>query len=183
MYFCRPIFVWVKKMIEYIIPVAGLGLGNHRYSYKIDDAFFSNFEYFDTDKGLLELVVDLMKESNLIDIKFNFKGWVELVCDRCLEKFKMNLENDFRLIINYGETFEEVSDEIITIPSTESNIDLSQYIYEYVNLMLPIKKVHPDDELGNSSCNKDMLKRLLKYSEQKSDPRWDALKNIKLDKD
>ena len=168
-------------MIEYIIPVAGLGLGDHRYTYKIDDAFFSNFEYFDTDKGMLDLEIDLVKESNLINFKFHFKGWVELVCDRCLDKFNMNIEDDFRLIVNYGEAYEEISDEIVTIPNTENNIDLSQYIYEYINLMLPIKKVHPDDKDGNSPCNKDMTDRLYKYSKQKSDPRWDALKNIKLD--
>jgi len=168
-------------MIEYIIPVAGLSLGDHRYTYKIDDAFFSNFEYFDIDNGKLDLVIDLVKESNLLDFKFHFTGYIELQCDRCLDKFNMNVENDFRLIVNYSDVYEEVSDEVITIPSTENNVDLSQYIYEYINLMLPIKKVHPDDEDGNSTCNEDMIDRLHKYSEQKSDPRWDALKNIKLD--
>ena len=168
-------------MIEYIIPVAGLSLGDHRYTYKIDNAFFSNFEYFDTDKGMLDLEIDLVKESNLIDFKFHFKGWVELVCDRCLDKFNMNIEDDFRLIVNYGDAYEEVSDEIVTIPNTENNIDISQYIYEYINLMLPIKKAHPDDEDGNSTCNKEMTDRFYKYLKQKSDPRWDALKNIKLD--
>ena len=168
-------------MIEYIIPVAGLSLGNHRNTYEIDDAFFSNFEYFEASNVKIDLLIDLMKESSLIDFKFHFKGWVELQCDRCLDKFNMNVEKSFRLIVKYGEKFEEVSDEVITIPTTETNIDLSQYIYEYINLMLPIKKVHPDDELGNSTCNEEMIDRLNKYSEQKSDPRWDALKNIKLD--
>ncbi len=89
--------------------------------------------------------------------------------------------SDGTKVVDYGETYEEISAEIVTIPKTESNIDLSQYIYEYINLMLPIKKVHPDDEDGNSTCNKEMTDRLNKYSEQKSDPRWDALKDIKLD--
>jgi len=168
-------------MTEYIIPIGGLSLGDHHYTYKIDGTFFSNFEYFNTDKGMLDLEIDLVKESNLVDFKFHFNGWVELVCDRCLDKFNMNIEGDFRLIVNYGEAYEEISAEIVTIPKTESNIDLSQYIYEYINLMLPIKKVHPDDEDGNSTCNKEMTDRLNKYSEQKSDPRWDALKDIKLD--
>jgi len=171
----------VKQMVEYIIPVMGLALGSHSYTYKIDNTFFNNYEYYDTDNGLLELVVELVRESNLMDIKFHFKGWVELNCDRCLEKFKMNVENDFRLIVKYSDAYEEISDEVITIPTNESNVDLSQYIYEYINLMLPIKKVHPDDDQGNSTCNEDMIDRLNKYSEQKDDPRWDALKKLKLD--
>ena len=75
--------MWVKKIIKYIIPVVGLSLGDHHYTYIIDGTFFSNFEYFDTDKGMLDLEIDMVKESNLIDFKFHFKLWVELVCDRC----------------------------------------------------------------------------------------------------
>ncbi len=173
--------MWVKKKLEYIIPVKGLALGDHHYTYKIGDSFFSNYENFDTDKGLLTLTIDLVRESNLIDFKFHFKGYIQLKCDRCLDKFNLNIEDNFRLIVNYGNKYEEISDEIITIPNNESNIDLSQYIYEYINLMLPFKKVHPDDEFGNSTCNQEMIERLYNYTEQKKDSRWDALKNIKLD--
>jgi len=171
----------VKKTVEYIIPVKGLSLGDHRFTYKIDDSFFNNYEYFDTYKGLLNLTVDLVKESNLMDFKFHFKGYIETKCDRCLDKIILNVEDSFRLIVNYGNEFNEVSAEIITIPHNDANIDLSQYIYEYINLMLPFKKVHADDEFGNNTCNQEMIDHLNNYTEQKSDPRWDALKNIKLD--
>ncbi len=171
----------VEKKIEYIIPVAGLSLGNHQYTYVIDDSFFSSYDYFDTNKGLVNLTIDMIKESNLMDFKFNFEGDIELRCDRCLDTFSLHIKNNFRLIVNYGSEFEEISDEIVTIPHSEASIDLSQFIYEYINLMLPIKKVHPDDEFGNSLCNEEMIDQLENYTEKKSDPRWDALKNIKLD--
>ena len=38
-----------------------------------------------------------------------------------------------------------------------------------------------DDEFGNSTCNQEMIDRLHSYSDKKEDPRWDALKNIKID--
>ena len=173
--------MWVKNNVEYIIPVAGLSLGDHHFTYKIDDSFFSNYDQFNTNKGLLYLTIDMVKESNLLDFKFHFTGYLELICDRCLDSFNLNIEDNFRLIVKYGEEFEEISDEIITIPNNDSNVDLSQYIYEYINLMLPIRKTHPDDEFGNSTCNQEMIDRINTYSEQKKDPRWDALKNIKLD--
>ncbi|HJN05843.1 MAG TPA: DUF177 domain-containing protein, partial [Bacteroidales bacterium] len=128
-------------------------MGSHCYTYKIDDPFFANFENLDADKGLLNLVVDLMVESNLLNIRFYFTGYIELQCDRCLDKFNLNVENSFRLIVKYGEQFEEISEEVIVIPSSESNIDLGQFIYEYVNLMLPIKKAHANDAIGNEKCN------------------------------
>jgi uncharacterized metal-binding protein YceD (DUF177 family) len=166
---------------EYIIPLSGLSLGDHSITYTIDDSFFANYDYFDAITGKLNLEVEMIKESSLIDFKFQFTGFFELKCDCCLDKFKLNVEDNFRLIVNFGNEFEEVSDEIITIPYNESKIDLSQYIYEYINLMLPYKKVHPDDEFGNSTCNQEMLDRINTFSEQQKDPRWDALKNIKLD--
>jgi DUF177 domain-containing protein len=168
-------------MIEYIIPVNGLVLGNHNYAFKIDDSFFKKFEYLEVEGGLLNLNVGLVKESTFLDFTFQFEGFIQLMCDRCLDSFKMEVEDNFRLIVKYADDYEEVSDEIITIPSSESNVDLSQYIYEYINLLLPIKKVHPNDEDGDFTCNEDMIERLNRYTEQKSDPRWDALKNLKLD--
>ena len=44
--------------------------------------------------------------------------------------------------------------------------------------MIPIKKVHPDDESGFSTCNPEMLERLNDFGEKKPDSRWDKLKNI-----
>ena len=66
-------------MVEYIIPIKGLSLGSHCYTYKIDDPFFANFENLDADKGLLNLVVDLMVESNLLNIRFYFTGYIEII--------------------------------------------------------------------------------------------------------
>lgn len=169
------------KKVEYIIPFKGLSLGDHRYTYEIDDAFFADFEHLDADKGFLSLVVDLMVESNLLDIKFHFSGYIELRCDRCLDDFRLNVEDDFRLIVKYGEQFEEISEEVIIIPSSESTIDLSQFIYEYINLMLPIKKVHSENDFSGGKCNKEMINQINKYSQHKSDSRWDALKNINID--
>lgn len=176
-----PDFCRVKKMNEYIIPVKGLALGTHQYTFKIGNSFFNNFEYFGSDTGQLDLVVDLIKESNLMDIRFHFSGTIVANCDRCLDSFSMDVENSFRLIVNFGAYYEEVSDEVVTIPSSESNIDISQYIFEYVNLLFPISRVHPTDDDGYSTCNEDMIDRLHKYSKQKEDPRWDALKKLKLD--
>lgn len=110
---------------------------------------------------------------------FHFNGSVKLMCDRCLEDYDQPVEGNFRLIVKYGEEFQEISDEIIEIPFTEHRIDLSQYIYEYIQLMLPMKHVHPDDELGNSTCKSEMLEKLNELSKPATDPRWDALLKLK----
>ncbi|HPE39453.1 MAG TPA: DUF177 domain-containing protein, partial [Bacteroidales bacterium] len=85
------------------------------------------------------------------------------------------------------EDFEN-DDEIWMINEKEYDLDVYQYIYESIVLSLPTQILHPDDEEGNSTCNPDFLDTLAQYSVEEShdsdqiaDPRWEALKNIKLD--
>ena len=166
----------MKKQKDFVIPFKGLSAGTHQYLFKIDQTFFESFEYFESEKGNLDIEVELIKESALLDFHFHVKGIVELVCDRCLGSFENQIDGKFRLIVKFGETFAEESDEVIILPLNENTIDLKQYVFEYINLLLPIKRAHQD----KNDCNPDMLQKIQNHEEQKNDPRWDALKNINL---
>ena len=85
-----------------------------------------------------------------------------------------------KLIVKFGnETYEE-TDEILIIPETDYQIDLYHYVYEYINLLLPVKKVHPEDSNGNSTCNAEVIKKLEELENQNpTDPRWNELKKLK----
>ncbi len=113
---------------------------------------------------------------------FRFDGTLELICDRCLDVYSQPLKGDFRLIVKYGEKREELSDELVTMPYDDSYFDIAQYVYEFIRLMVPMKRVHPDDEDGNSTCNAEMLKKLQTFEKVKTDIRWDALKELKIKK-
>ncbi|MBN2637549.1 MAG: DUF177 domain-containing protein [Bacteroidales bacterium] len=169
----------MKKNSELIIPFKGLGIGRYRYDFVVDDAFIKEMDFQDISGGEVSLLLNLEKESTLMVFDFQMKGFVTLPCDRCLEEYDQEVEGTFRLIVKLGETFQELSDEMVEIPGTEARIDLSQYVYEYILLMLPLKKVHPDDEDGNSTCNPEMLQKLENHFENNTDSRWDALKELK----
>ncbi|RLD88398.1 MAG: DUF177 domain-containing protein [Bacteroidetes bacterium] len=166
---------------DFEIPFKGLGLGTHLFNFEIGDSFFKNLSYSEIAKGKIMAEVELIKESTMLILNFTLKGYVDLVCDRCLEQYVQPLEGSFKLIVKFGEKSEEVSDEIIIIPFEQTAFDLTHYFYEYIVLLLPLKHVHPDDEEGNSTCNVEMLKQIDDYSKKESDPRWAALKDIKLD--
>jgi len=53
-------------------------------------------------------------------------------------------------------------------------------LYEYVHLLLPIRRVHPEDEKGKSACDPEII-RLLEASPRPSepDPRWEILNTLK----
>jgi uncharacterized protein len=76
----------------------------------------------------------------------------------------------------------EVKDpDIISLTADENELDLQQHFYEYIHLALPIKRVHPDDQNGNSTCDPVMLKKLKELiveEESDYDPRWDELKKL-----
>jgi uncharacterized metal-binding protein YceD (DUF177 family) len=163
-------------MEDFVIPFKGLMTGSHRYEFKIDESFFESFEYFESERGQVSVDLEMIIESSLLDLHFKMEGIVSLACDRCLETMSFPVKDDFRLIIKFGETYMEESEEVIVIPVNESKIDVRQYLFEYINLMLPIKRVHNDQ----SKCNQQVIEKLESYSKPQTDPRWEALKNMKL---
>ena len=67
--------------------------------------------------------------------------------------------------------------------SNENAIDLKQLIFELIILNLPNRRQHPLNEDGSSNCNKEMIVLVNKYTlkeKKSSDPRWDALKKLKI---
>ena len=75
----------------------------------------------------------------------------------------------------------EEDPDIISLTADEHELDLQQLLFEYIHLALPIKRVHPDDSEGNSTCDPVMLKKLnelLVEKDDENDPRWDELRKL-----
>lgn len=172
----------MKRQSQYVIEYKGLRDGLHHFDFKVDDAFFESFEESEIESGNVNIHVTLNKKSTILEFLFELKGDVVVPCDRCLDPVKMEVEYQAPLYFKFGEDTHEETDELYIISEQEPEIDLSQFIYEFVHLSLPYRRVHPDDENGNSTCNEDMLKRLadLSVNEEKSDtdPRWNNLKDL-----
>ena len=175
----------MKVLDEYDIPIHGLKEGIQTFWFEIKTDFFEHFENPDLPGGNLNLNLTLHKRSQFLELDFNIKGSLNLICDRCLEVFDNKVEIENKLLVRFGNKFEELDDNIIVIPKEYSRFNIAQYIYEFAVLSVPYKKVHPDDEKGDSGCNPEMIKILneLRVEEKKItndniDPRWDKLKNL-----
>jgi uncharacterized protein len=171
---------------EYIIQFAGLSTGEHLYEFNINDRFFENFVYSEIKQGNITVRLNLLKQSTMMVLNFEIDGTVKMNCDRCVVEFDLPITGNYKLIVKVGgNDAGDKDDDIITIAANEHELDLSQYIYEYITLSLPIKRVHPDNKKGKSICDKEMLKKLEKFlteeeGKETTDPRWNDLKNIKL---
>jgi uncharacterized metal-binding protein YceD (DUF177 family) len=172
----------VDYLRKYVIPFRGLQIDVHHYHFVIDRKFFESMEYADIADGNVEVDVTLDRHERMLIFNFDIKGTVVVPCDRCLEDFDLPIAGSDQLIVKFGEEYEEPSDDVVIIPETASEFNLSSYLYEYIVLMLPMQHIHPDDKKGRSTCNSEMLKRLTRQQEPKDhDPRWDPLKNLNIE--
>lgn len=172
----------MELLKEYVIQFIGLSLGHHTYDYTLDNRFFAHFEHSEIQKATVKVILDLEKQERMLILNFNIEGVAELPCDRCGDEFDILLKGKERLFVKFGSDYHEESEEVLIIPQSEHQINVSELIYEYVHLLLPIQRIHPDDSEGNNSCNPDALNRLDALRPTGlTNERWDVLKNIQLD--
>ncbi len=165
----------------YSIPLAGLKEARYTYEFRIGYDFFEAFEGSEIKRGEFTAVVVLQKCSTHLELDIVINGRAEVVCDRCLDPFFIPVSSANRLFVRQGKEWDEDDPDMITMPLDEHEIDLGQFFYEYIHLALPIKRIHPDDVNGNSTCNPDMIRKLsdhLLHGEAHANPRWDDLRKL-----
>ena len=167
---------------DFVINFHGLALGVHHFNFEIEDAFFEWIEDSELNEGQVNVNVSLEKQERMLIFDFDIEGSVVVECDRCLEIFDLDIEGRQKLIVKFGETYAEESDDVIILPQMVHQIDLSQYIYEYIHLLIPLQKVHGEDEDGQSLCDPEQIQRIEELSKSKEiDPRWEKLRGFTLD--
>ncbi len=178
-YFCRPKFEEMSGM--YTIPLIGLKEGRHTLDFKIGNEFFELFEESEVKEGSLIANFEIDKRSSHADVLIRISGRVKISCDRCLETFLHPVNCENKLLLKFGKSLDESDPDIISVPSDEHELDLQQHLYEFIHLALPIRRVHPNDTKGRSTCDPVMLKKLEELiitEEPENDPRWDELKKL-----
>jgi uncharacterized protein len=174
----------VNRLREYKINFGNLKLGKHRYDYIVEDDFFSEFEVSLVQKGKIHVCLILEKQTeNLLILNFELEGSVMLECDRCLDEFSYPVNSAHRLIIKLEAREQESNDELVFLPADAYELDVSPFIYDYINLSIPMKRIC---EIVEKDCNPKMLSYLNNINKEedkdkKIDPRWENLKNINKD--
>jgi len=168
-----------KFLNQYAIPFVNLKEGTHNFDYEITDLFFDNFEFSEISKGKLTVNITLERQTSMLILIFNIEGTVVVACDICLDELVLPIKSDNTLFIKFGDDYKEETDEAIIIPINSKEINVAQYIYEYIHLALPIKRVHPLNDKKESTCDPLMLRKLdeLKCNSSNNST-WDVLKNL-----
>lgn len=185
------IVVRMKQLNEFLIPFVGLKLGKHQFEYQINKAFFDSFDYDDFESSDIKVNVVLDKKNTLLELNLKHKGTVHVPCDLTSEMFDLPIKGKVKLIVQFGEAYNDDNDELLILPHGEHQIDISQIIYEMIVLSIPLRRVHPG--IKDGTLDSEALKKLneLRVEEEKVekskadediDPRWDKLKQLLTDK-
>lgn len=183
----------MKVTNEYLIPFIGLKLGKHQFDYQIDKTFFDRFNFEDFEDYNVNVSLVLEKKQTMLELVFKHNGTVFLPCDMTNEMFHQEIKGNLKLVVQFGESFNNDNEELLILPHGEHQIDISQFIYEMIVLSIPNKRVHPGVKDG--TLKSEALKKLealavnskdkeVKNKEEKEDidPRWDKLKQLLTDK-
>jgi len=180
----------MKKLNEFLIPFIGLKVGKHQFEYQIDKTFFDQFEYDEFEAVDIKVNMTLEKKTTMLELNFKHAGTVHVPCDLTGEMFDLPVKGKFKLVVQFGDAYNDDNDELLILPHGEHQLDVSQFIYEMIVLSVPHKRVHPgvkDGTLDSEALKKlkDLEVKQVKpetEKENETDPRWDKLKQLLTDK-
>ncbi len=157
-------------------------MGTHDFEFDIDKAFFDCYEYSIVKDGTLKALVNLRKQENMMVLQFHITGSTTLTCDVCLTAFPAKTDIHERLIVKFtDEGITENTEEIVVLAKHEHELDIAGLLYEYINVSVP-HYIKCSEQGDNLTCDETVLSKLSNTEadeEQQTDPRWEALKNIK----
>ena len=151
-------------------------------TWELDNQYFQSLEDAQVQEGSLHVSGAIRKSIGFFELLLHTVGTVRIPCDRCLELMDQPIEADLRLTVKLGSEYQE-DDDLITVSEDEGILHTAWFIYESIILAVPIQHVHQPGD-----CNDAMIRVLNEHSAARSsdadaketDPRWDALKKLKV---
>lgn len=144
----------MSKFGEYNIQIKTMPLGKSHVMYHLTNDFFEAIGEDAIQKGDLQAVVSIDKGVNQTELNFAITGKVVVLCDRCLEEMNQNITAKGHLIVKLGKEFQDDGDDVVIVPEEQGCINVAWFLYEFINLAIPIKHVHPFGLCNKETANK-----------------------------
>ena len=166
-------------MERYRVNILGLSLSIHHFEYDLGSEFLKKYDAGLVSEGSFKAQVDLDKRETFLDANFSIKGSVKLVCDRSLDEFDYPIDVSPKIIFKYGDEDKEISEDVVMIHHGTESLELGKFIYEFIALAIPMKKLHPRFE--DETEDEGGIIYTSESGEEKKDeidPRWEMLKKL-----
>ena len=173
---------------DFEIAFVGLKPGVHEFSYTIDDRFFEAFQQQDFKNCEAKVKLLLDKKPGFMQLKFEVGGTLQVVCDRCNNDLPLQLWDDFNITVKVVENPEVMNEQeedpdMYYIGQGGAHFDVANWIYEFINLSIPMQKTCTYEKMDGPHCNPralDVLKKMEpEEKENKENPIWKGLEKFK----
>ncbi|WP_044123286.1 YceD family protein [Hallella bergensis] len=172
----------MSNLEQFKIDLKRLGEGGEVFEFDLDDSYFEAIQAPMVRSGRLHTTLSIQYVEGFYNLVFHTEGSVVVPCDLCLDDMNQEIVTDDCLSAQLGEGNSE-DDDLVTVNEREGILDVSWYIYEFIELSIPIRHVH-----APGKCNPAMMKLLKEHSTVRSgdgdegkpvDSRWEALSKLK----
>ncbi len=169
------------------IAFVGLKPGIHEFDYRIEDKFFALYGEQDFTNCNAQVKLRLDKKQGFMLLKFDVAGSADVSCDRCGNELTLQLWDEFNIIVKIVEEPAQMNDQeedpdVYYISKGESHLHLADWIYEFINLSIPLQKRCSETEMGGPQCNTEVLEKLKRMEEEVvkgENPVWKGLDQFK----
>jgi uncharacterized metal-binding protein YceD (DUF177 family) len=178
----------MSRRREFQIAFVGLKPGEHVFNYEIEDTFFDAFQTPDFRKCRAQVTCTLDKQNGFMRLHFSIGGQLEVTCDRCNNNLPLELWDEFHVTVKMVDEPEAMNDQeedpdVYYISRTESHVDIAAWIYEFINLSLPMQKTCGYESMDGPYCNPQAREWLNQEPPppptDKDNPIWKGLERFK----
>ena len=137
-------------MNPFIIPLNDWAAGERKFHSHAGLEFFQQFDNSEILDADVSVEITVVKDGrNKVEADLHLKGTVTVPCDRCLDPVEIPVEAQ--------------PEETLSPGAGEVEWDLSQAVYDFVCLSLPLQRLHPQGK-----CDPDTV-RFLSQKERKNE--------------
>ena len=170
------------------IAFVGLKPGVHEFSYELDDQFFVEKGAEDLSNAHANVKLFLEKNTGFMLLRFEIGGKADVACDRCGNTLAMDLWDEFNMVVKLVDNPDEMNEQeedpdVYYISRTDSHLQVSDWIYEFVLLSVPMQRMCSPEEMGGPKCNNEVLAKLkemeARTNEHNANTLWKGLDKFK----
>jgi uncharacterized metal-binding protein YceD (DUF177 family) len=171
---------------EFEIAFVGLKPGVHEFQYGVNDRFFEEYGEQDFQKTEANVKLLLEKNNGFMILRFEIGGKAEVTCDRCNNELPFQLFEEFTMTVKMTDEPEVMNEQeedpdVFYISRGESHLDVKDWIYEFVNLSIPMQKTCEFESMDGPYCNpaaRELLNNM-RPEEKKENSIWKGLEKFK----
>lgn len=172
----------MDALAPFRIPLSALKADSASYEWDLGPDFFTLFDQEHLPPtGWFSVQLDMEHTGGVTVLQFWIEGNLDTVCDRCTAPIAMPLENQYELLVKFGNPAES-TDEVIVLDPEAPELNIGQVVYDFILLSIPISHRIPDCEtLDPSPCDMSIVRYLsenhiVESPPKEGNPLWDDLK-------